>query len=76
MKEFTRAELKQFDGQDGRKPYVAIDGVVYDMSPIGPWAGGKHHGNVAGNDLSEAILHSPHLKTVLPKLEAVGKLVD
>lgn len=73
-KTFTLEELKQFDGQDGRPAYAAVDGVVYDLSNVGPWAGGKHHGNHAGLDLSEAITHSPHGKAVLAKLPVVGKL--
>ncbi len=74
-KEFTLEELKQYDGQNGNKAYVAIDGVVYDMTDVKPWAGGKHHGNTAGNDLSDVIIHAPHKKSVLSKLTAVGKLV-
>lgn len=75
-KTFTLDELHKYNGEDGQPAYVAIDGTVYDLSAIPQWAGGKHHGNVAGQDLSKAILNSPHLKTVLPKLPVVGKLVD
>ncbi|MFD1485872.1 cytochrome b5 domain-containing protein [Lacticaseibacillus baoqingensis] len=73
-KTFTLDELKQYDGQDGRAAYVAVDGVVYDVSNVGPWAGGKHHGNTAGGDASQAILKSPHGKGVLAKLPRVGVL--
>lgn len=75
-KQFTHAQLSQFNGQNGQPAYVAIDGQVYDVSNVGPWTGGQHHGNVAGQDLSQAILKSPHLKTVLPKLPVVGTLTD
>lgn len=74
MQTFTLDELKHYDGQDGRPAYVAVDGVVYDVSQVGPWKGGQHHGNHAGADLSQAITHAPHLKSVLPKLPVVGKL--
>ncbi len=73
-KEFTLEELKKYDGQNGNPAYVAIDGTVYDMTNVGPWAGGKHHGNTAGNDLSSAILKAPHGKSVLGKLPVVGVL--
>ena len=73
-KTFTQDELKQYDGQGGRAAYVAIDGVVYDVTDVKPWADGKHHGNVAGNELSAAIMQSPHGKGVLAKLPKVGKL--
>lgn len=73
-KQFTLDELKQYNGQNGNPAYVAIDGIVYDMTDVEPWQGGKHHGNVAGQDLSEVIGHAPHKRSVLAKLTAVGKL--
>lgn len=73
-KQFTVDELKKFDGQNGQKAYVAIDGTVYDVTDVEPWKGGKHHGNIAGKNLSSAILDSPHGKGVLQKLPVVGTL--
>ena len=75
MADLTKTELAKYDGQNGQPAYVAIDGTIYDVSNVGPWQGGKHHGNVAGQDLSQAILKSPHLKSVLPKLPVIGKLI-
>ncbi|MDO4903231.1 MAG: cytochrome b5 domain-containing protein [Limosilactobacillus sp.] len=75
-KEFTLEELKQADGQDGHPAYIAVDGVVYDVSNSGGWAGGQHHGFHAGNDLTKEIKEiSPHGTQVLSRLEVVGKLV-
>lgn len=74
-KEFTLDELKKYDGTNGNPAYVAIEGTVYDVTNVEPWAGGKHHGNTAGNDLTEAIMKSPHKHSVLSKLNVVGKLV-
>lgn len=76
MKQFTLEELKKYNGENGQPAYVAIDGVVYDVSDVDPWQSGKHHGNVAGNDLSEAIMKSPHKHSVLAKLNEVGKLEE
>ncbi|MCP0886709.1 cytochrome B5 [Ligilactobacillus sp. WILCCON 0076] len=75
-KTFTKEELAAYDGVDGNKAYVAVDGVVYDVSNVAPWKGGSHHGNKAGTDATEGIGHSPHGKKVLNKLNVVGKLVD
>ncbi|KRK98541.1 hypothetical protein FD04_GL000273 [Secundilactobacillus odoratitofui DSM 19909 = JCM 15043] len=72
----TKEELKQYDGKDGHKAYVAIDGTIYDLTDIDAWKGGNHHGLTAGNDLSEQILNAPHKKSVLAKLPVVGQLVD
>ncbi|KRL66828.1 cytochrome b5 domain-containing protein [Companilactobacillus versmoldensis] len=74
-KNLTLDELKKYNGQDGNPAYVAVDGVIYDVTNVEPWAGGKHHGHTAGGDMSEEITHAPHKKTVLPKLPVVGKLV-
>lgn len=74
-KTFTKAELARFNGEDGTPAYVAIAGTVYDVTNIPQWAAGKHHGNVAGKDLTEAIKQSPHGDSVLGMLPVVGKYV-
>lgn len=71
---FTLDELKNYDGKEGRKAYIAVDGVVYDVTNIAAWQGGTHHGNNAGNDVSDRIVKAPHGKSILEKLEVVGKL--
>lgn len=71
---FTLDELKDYDGKEGRKAYIAVDGVVYDVTNVAAWQGGIHHGNNAGNDVSDRIVKAPHGKSTLEKLEVVGKL--
>ncbi|PEG97319.1 cytochrome B5 [Lactobacillus sp. UMNPBX9] len=71
---FTLDELKNYDGKEGRKAYIAVDGVVYDVTNVAAWQGGTHHGNNAGNDVSSRIVKAPHGKSTLEKLEVVGKL--
>lgn len=73
---FTKEELAKFDGQNGQPAYVAVNGTVYDVSGKKAWAGGKHHGHVAGQDLTNALLNdSPHGDKVLKDLPVVGKLI-
>ena len=67
---FTLDELKNYDGKEGRKAYIAVDGVTN----VAAWQGGTHHGNNAGNDVSDRIVKAPHGKSILEKLEVVGKL--
>ncbi|KRM87128.1 cytochrome b5 domain-containing protein [Lacticaseibacillus thailandensis] len=74
-KTFTQAELAKYNGVDGAPAYVAIDGTVYDVTGVPQWAAGKHHGNLAGQDLTEAIKKSPHGHSVLAKLPKVGQYV-
>nr|WP_246840457.1 cytochrome b5 domain-containing protein [Lactobacillus xujianguonis] len=62
---FTKDKLAEFNGQDGHKAYVAVNGVVYDVTDIPEWHGGKHHGNLAGQDLTEALKHSSTLLMVI-----------
>ena len=77
MLSLTLEELSQYNGQDGMPAYVAIDGVIYDMSAIAPWAGGKHNGHIAGNDLTEDLkTRSPHGVRVLKLLPVVGNVKE
>lgn len=72
---FTLDELKQYNGKNGNPAYVAVDGVVYDVTDVKPWANGEHkNGITAGNELSDEILKSPHGKKVLKNLPVVGTL--
>ena len=71
----TLNELKAFDGKDGRPAYVAVDGVIYDLSQSRPWPGGEHNGFKAGNDLTREIKEvSPHGVSMLGRVSAVGRL--
>lgn len=72
--ELTAEELAAYDGKDGRKAYVAVNGTIYEVTDVSAWAGGQHNGNVAGKDLTDAIKNSPHGEKVLEKLTVVGKL--
>lgn len=73
---FTKEQLASFDGLEGRKAYVAIDGIVYDVTEAKGWKTRVHHGNKAGNDVTAGIARSPHGLRVLEKLPVVGKLQD
>ncbi|WP_240843349.1 cytochrome b5 domain-containing protein [Acidaminobacter sp. JC074] len=74
---FTLEELSMYDGKNGNPAYVAVDGIVYDVSDVPAWAGGKHNGNMAGQDVTEVIKSkSPHGLNVLEILPVVGELVE
>lgn len=73
IKEFTKEELALYDGSQGKSAYVAIDGLVYDVSNIPSWGGASHFGLKAGNVLTDEY-NSCHMGDVLSKLKVVGRL--
>ncbi len=74
-KTFTVEELAGFDGSKGNKAYVAIDGIVYDVTNISSWKNGRHkRGLRAGRDHSGMLRKSPHGNSVLKRMAIVGKL--
>ena len=75
-KTFTLAELAEYDGQNGAKAYIAVDGIVYDVSDADGWENG-YHNNVllAGTDATTAFESSPHSASILEDLPEVGTLV-
>ena len=74
--ELTLDQLKQYDGKNGNPAYVAVDGVIYDVTNVKAWKNGDHNGYTAGNDLTDIIKNkSPHGVKNLEGLPIVGKLV-
>lgn len=68
---FTKEKLAQYNGKNGINAYIAVNGIVYDVSS--KWKDGKHHGLEAGKDLTQEFLDSPHGHTMIGKLEIVGR---
>jgi predicted heme/steroid binding protein len=73
-KEFTAEELAKFDGTSGKPAYVAVNGIVYDVSNEATWGGASHFGLLAGSDLSQQFNNCHKLEVVLSKLPKVGVL--
>jgi predicted heme/steroid binding protein len=74
--ELTLEELAVFDGTNGKKAYIAVDGFIYDVTNNSDWKNGSHNGFRAGNDLSIAINSSPHGKSFLTRVPKIGILVE
>lgn len=75
-KTFTKDELAKYDGQNGNKAYVAVDGVVYDVTDIPQWRGGTHQDISAGKDITDDFKNlSPHGNDILKNVPVVGKYV-
>ena len=73
MREFTIEELRKYDGLSGNPTYVALNGVVYDMSSDPSWRGGRHFGLKAGKDVSEEF-KGCHEMQMLNNLTVMGVL--
>jgi predicted heme/steroid binding protein/uncharacterized membrane protein len=75
MKEFSPAELAQYNGKDGKSIYIAHKGNVYDVSESKMWRGGRHmKRHNAGEDLTTDIQAAPHDTDVLERYPQVGTL--
>lgn len=70
-RKFTVEELKKYNGKDGMPVYVAVDGIVYDVTKSKYWKTGRHKNlHDAGNDLTYEI------KNQAPKFHKKGKILE
>jgi len=74
-KVFTPEDLAKFNGLDGNPAYVAVNGMVYDVTNNAAWAAASHFGLQAGKDLTNEFASCHAGQPILSKLKAVGKLV-
>ena len=74
-KTFTIDELAVFNGKDGAPAYIAVDGIVYDVTNVPQWKNGMHIRFEAGRDLTEEIKTiSPHGISKMKGIPVIGKL--
>lgn len=71
---FTLQELSKFDGKGGNPAYVAVNGIVYDVTNNATWAAATHFGLSAGKDLTNEFASCHPGQPILSKLKVVGKL--
>jgi len=75
MKDFTAAELAEYNGTGGKPAYVAFKGVVYDVTESAMWGDGDHEGmHQAGADLTAEHDDAPH-DVYVTDFPEVGRLV-
>jgi predicted heme/steroid binding protein len=75
---FTLDELKKYNGKNGNPAYVAVNGVVYDVTNSRLWKNGLHddcsNSTYAGADFSQLINSSPHGAGIMRRMPVIGKL--
>lgn len=69
----TREELAQYNGRNDTPAYVAVNGIIYDVTTA--FVQGVHFDHRAGQDLTGAFLRQ-HVPSALSGYPVVGLLVD
>ena len=73
----TLEKLKQYNGQNSQKSYIAYKGNVYDVSSSPLWENGIHKKiHQAGLDLTSAMEHAPHAEEVFAGFTIVDRLEE
>lgn len=72
---FTRDELAKYNGKNGKKAYISLGGIIYDVTNIPKWKDGNHYSVIAGKVLDKefAQCHSNKL-SIMEHAPAVGVL--
>ena len=75
IKTFTLEELAKYDGKNGNRAYVAVRGVVYDVTNTPTWETLTHFGMSAGKDLTTPFASCHSATVILRVLPIVGRIV-
>lgn len=70
---FNAQTLAQYNGQNGNPAYVAVDGLVYDLTSV--FQNGAHYSHLAGKELTSAF-YARHAKSEIVKYPVVGEYQD
>lgn len=74
LPEYSKSYLALRNGQDKADIWVALNGIIYDVTESRLWKNGKHYEHWAGQDLTDELKDAPHTGAVFLKFKAVGKL--
>ena len=75
--EISQTELRRSTGERGTRMYVALNGIVYDVTDCPKWRTGLHENlHFAGQDLTGEFPDAPHGESVFrhPCVKIVGRL--
>ncbi len=72
---FTPAQLAKYNGKGDNPAYVAVNGVVYDVTDQPGWAAGSHFGLKSGLDQTSAYISCHTGQPMIDRLKVVGRLV-
>jgi predicted heme/steroid binding protein len=72
--EFSKSQLALRNGQDKPEIWVALNGIIYDVTKSRLWRDGKHYEHWAGQDLTDELKDAPHTEKVFDKFKVIGRL--
>ena len=70
----SMTELEANDGLEGRPAWIAVNGIVFDVSQSPGWDDGEHRGVKAGTDGTDLFVGSPHTYEFMARTPIVGRL--
>jgi predicted heme/steroid binding protein len=74
LPEYSRSYLALRNGQDKPEIWVALHGLIYEVTASRLWRDGKHYEHWAGQDLTDELKDAPHDAKVFDKFKVIGKL--
>jgi predicted heme/steroid binding protein len=74
LPEYSRSYLALRNGQDKPEIWVALHGLIYEVTRSRLWRDGKHYEHWAGQDLTDELKDAPHDAKVFDKFKVIGKL--
>lgn len=62
-KSFSEEELSKYNGKDNKPAYIAVSGVVYDVTNSKEWKTGEYKDYLPGKDYTEILTEDPILES-------------
>lgn len=71
----TLEELQLYNGKNGAKALVAVNGKIYDVTESSHWLRGSHEGvHQAGQDLTEELKRAPHVRSLIERFPVIDEV--
>lgn len=76
LKSLTLKELSKYDGKNGNPAYIAVNGIIYDVTNDAVFKKSPHNSVILGADITKEFKECHNAdESVLAKLPIVGKVI-